>query len=225
MSHTEPPGRSCQDASNEPPAPPHAEGECPTVVHIDRWKRGDEAAFSTLHARFSPLLRARVRRSRVWPLLDGHQQVDDVVQEIWARALPALRERFVDQGRGSFGGYLGKLADRTMIDLARIHRAAKRGNGEVARTLQTDPGRSAAPCPGRAVLETPTSHARASELMQLAREELNDREYEAWDLVELQEFKADEAGLAMRCSGSAVRGLVMRSCAKLAARLDRQRSR
>lgn len=192
---------------------------CVTAVHIGRWKAGDPAAFETLHHRFAPLLRARVRRSRVFPMLEGQMQADDVVQEIWARAVPAAERGFTDEGPGSFLAFLAKIADRTMVDLARTLRAAKRGGHDPARALQTGWERRAIPRPGLAAAETPTSHARASELTRMAEDELNERELEAWELVELQGFNADEAGLAMDCSGAAVRGLLLRSRAKLVARM------
>jgi RNA polymerase sigma factor (sigma-70 family) len=175
-----------------------------------------------LHARFTPLLRSRIRRNRVWPLLDGHMQVDDAAQEVWARAVPATHKGFTDAGPGSFLAFLGKIADRTLIDLARTARAAKRGHGTAERALQTDIEGAVRPKPGAPGPETPTSHARASELLQIARDVLSARELEAWELVELQRFTADEAGLAMRCSGAAIRGILLRSRAKLVSRIQRR---
>ena len=66
--------------------------------------------------------------------------------------------------------FLGRIADRTMVDLLRHFRAAKRGRGEAHRLLQTDCEPQAQRRPGQAGVETPTSCARASELARMARE-------------------------------------------------------
>ncbi|MCC6669543.1 MAG: sigma-70 family RNA polymerase sigma factor [Planctomycetes bacterium] len=146
-------------------------------------------------------------------------QVEDVAQEIWARAVPAVQKGFAEMGPGSFLAFLGKIADRTMIDLARVMSADKRGGVDAPRIFSSDMDGSARVRPGHSVLETPTSGARVGELMALAQRELTDREFKAWDLVEVQGYSAEEAGLAMRCSGSAVRGILLRSRAKLVAHL------
>jgi RNA polymerase sigma factor (sigma-70 family) len=190
-----------------------------TLAHVEQWRDGDPDAFAMLHEHFAPLLRARVRRSRIWPMLEEQHQVDDVVQEIWVRGLPAVQKTFRHEGPGSFLAFLGKIADRTMIDLVRALRAGKRGNGQSTRALRTDWEPSAGLKPGQSALETPTSHARSSELLQIAEAELSEREREAWQMVELEGYSAEEAGLAMRCSGSAIRGLLLRSRARLVARL------
>ncbi len=193
--------------------------ECATAVLFERWKTGDETAFDSLHARFSPLLKSRIRRHRAWPMLAAKLQVDDVLQEFWARAVPAAKQKFVNLGPGSLLAFFGVVADRVLIDLARRHQAGKRHEGG-ERSLETsidvvEPGR-----PGCSVPETPTSHARATELGDLARAVLNEREYEAWDLVEVQGYSAEEAGLALVISGSAVRGLLLRGRTKLIARMS-----
>ena len=190
-----------------------------TDAHVSRWQAGDAVAFQALHNRFAPLLAARVRRSRVWSLLETRCQIDDVVQEIWARVIPSASAAFAPSGRGSFLRFLGKIADRTMIDLARIQRAAKRGDGE--QTLRTTWDRHGGPRPGIPAVQTPTSQARCSELEAIARAALSEREFHAWDLVEIQGFPAEEAGLAMRCSGAAIRGLLLRGRAKLVSRVGR----
>ncbi len=77
----------------------------------------------------------------------------------------------------------------------------------------------AAKKPGGSPLETPTGNARVSEIEELARRELSEREFEAWHLVEVLDHTASEAGLAMSSSDSAVRGLLLRGRSKLVLRL------
>jgi len=194
--------------------------DCPTVVHLERWREGDESAFELLHRRLDPLLRIRVRQHRVWPLLAQRVQLEDVLQEFWARSIHAVKEKFVHVGRGALLAYLGKIVDRQIIDLARRQLAQKRGDGEVQR-LATNfdlPDRGSQV---RAAPVTPTSHARHGELLRLAEQLLNPRELEAWRLVELEGYANEEAAVAMRVSESAVRGLLYRGSARLIARLPR----
>ena len=209
---------------------PHANGHgvttlqdpCPTGVHFERWKNGDDAVFDALHARFSPLLCARIRRHRAYSLLDGAFHVEDVLQEIWARSVPAAKQKFLDAGPGSFLAFLGKIADRTVIDLARRHHAQKRGRGG-AESLSTCFDTADTSRPGRSAPPSPTSNARMSELLCLVKEELSAREFESWDLVEMQGFTAEEAGLAMRSTSAAVRGLLLRSRTKLVMRISQDK--
>jgi len=192
--------------------------ENPTRVPFEKWKGGSEEAFAELHVRFTPLLRARIRRHRAWSLLARHFELDDVLQDVWARAVPAAKATFKQAGPGSLLAFLGKIADREVIDIARRHRAQKRGRGG-PESLATDFDAPDGVRPGRAGPTTPTSHARVAELKTLARAVLGEREHEAWDLVELRQFTPEEAGLAMRCSDSSVRGLLLRARAKLVARM------
>ena len=210
-------------AGNAPPSRNDAgPEERSTDFHVSRWLAGDSEAFQALHDRFAPLLEIRVRQHRIWPALVGRHQVEDVVQEIWARVIPSARKAFTPSGPGSFFAYLGKLADRTLIDLVRSQRAAKRGLGQAEQALRTGAERRAMPRPGFPAKETPTSKARCTELEAMARRELNAREFQAWELVEIQGYSTDEAGLAMRCSGSAVRGLLIRGRSRLLSRFRRK---
>lgn len=196
-------------------------GAWSTDIHVTRWQAGDAAAFRALHDRFAPLLKTRVRRSRICPMLAGQYRVEDVVQEIWTRVIPSVKKAFTPSGPGSFYAFLGRLADRTLMDLARLQRAAKRGQGKGDQPLSMNGECSVSLKPGLPAVETPTSRARCSELENMARNELNDREFQAWDLVEMQGYSPDEAGLAMRCSGSAVRGLLLRARTRLISRFGR----
>ena len=106
-----------------------------TDIQVSRWQAGDAAAFRALYDRFAPLLKSRVTgRRRVWPMLNGRFQVEDVVQEIWTRVIPSVRKAFTPSGPGSFCAFLGRLADSTMVDMVRTLRAAKRGEDHARPT-------------------------------------------------------------------------------------------
>jgi RNA polymerase sigma factor (sigma-70 family) len=193
----------------------------PTAAQLQRWRAGDDSAFAALHDRFAPLLRARVRRNPAWSIVQARLQLDDVLQEIWMRATPAVRRRFADFGSGSLLAFLGTIADRAVVSLARTFHARKRGQ-RVERVRVTDFEVDAGVQPGHSPPESPTSRARLREIVRIAREELGEREFEAWDLVELQHYSPEEVGLAMGCTASAVRGLLLRSRSKLVSRLGRK---
>ena len=168
------------------------------------------------------MLAIRVARSPLWHHLSKRFEVDDVVQEVWARVLPTAREDFEPSGKNSFLGFLQTVADRCMVDLLRKQGARKRGEGRDGDPLDTRAASHAIRSPGLPDPETPTSRARSSEFLTIACEELNGREFLAWDLVEMQGYTAEEAGVAMGDqggSGSSVRGLLMRARAKLVKRL------
>lgn len=190
-----------------------------TEQTLSRWQSGDEGAFVKLHERFTPIVAIRISRNRSWHLLSKGYEVGDVVQEVWKRVLCTTREKF----EPSFLGFLQAVTDNCIVDLLRRQGARKRGEGGSSNTLDTQAVSHAVPKPGLPEVETPTSRARASELQSIAREELNEREHLAWDLVEMKGYTAEEAGLAMGDqggSGSSVRGLLKRARSKLVSRLE-----
>lgn len=194
------------------PTPP------PTLAFLDAWKAGDERAFATLHSRFTPLVRRRILRHESWAALKGHWQIEDALQQFWSNALPALRTKFQHNGPGSLEAYLGRISDDTVTSLLRAHLAQKRGKGG-AKPLPTDFD-SASPKPGATSPESPTGHARASELRTIAREVCNDRELEIWELIELEGYTSEEVALATHETAEAIRGVKHRAKAKIIARLS-----
>lgn len=194
------------------------EEDHPTRVPFENWRNGDAAAFAQLFARFARPLAERVRRHRAWPMLARHCEVDDVVQQIWARAVPRLSASFELRGPGSLRAFLDKLADDEVIDLARRQMAGKRGRGG-PKSLDTGFDAPDVGGPSRSAPETPTGHARSSEIHDLAATLLSEREFRAWELVELRGHTAEEAARIMGGGNtdSSVRGLVFRAKAKVIA--------
>lgn len=192
-----------------------------TDVQVARFQAGDDSAFDILHTRFAPLLERRVLGHPNWPHLAKRCDLQDVVQEVWARLVPAARRSFTPSGPGSFLAFLATLTDRTIIDLARRQSAVKRGAGGEPQRLDTHVEVFGDANVRVSREETPTSSARRSELESIAEAVLSEREYAAFELVELQDYTAAEAGLAIRKSASAVRGLLLRARQKLTERLPR----
>lgn len=196
-----------------------------TEVQVARWQAGDETAFALLYARLAPMILMRVVRHRVWPLIESRFQAEDVVQEAWMRVVPKVGDTFTPSGTGSFLAYVSKVTDNTLIDLSRRAYATKRGDGAPIQSILPETEQFAKQRAGLPSAESPTSAARYSELRDLAIRRLNERELLAWELVEIKGYIAEEAGLAMDCTGSAVRSLVRRARAKLVLALgDHQRA-
>ena len=207
------------DALLAPPVTSTDNPELATDLHVTRWQAGDESAFELLYQRFAPLLALRVQRNRVWPILRQRCHIDDVVQEVWSKLVSGSKKSFTPSGPGSFLAFLSSICDHTMVDLVRHSTAVKRGQGATVQSLEEDGMGAGYRKPSRATEETPTSRARVSELEAIAKNELSEREFEAWELVEMRDYTAPEAGLAMDTSDSAVRGLLLRGRAKLVMRL------
>lgn len=184
-----------------------------TTFHVERWLAGDEAAFTVLHTRFAPLLERRVRRHAVWPSLRARIGAEDVVQEAWAKVVRFGLGGYTPQGPGSFLAYLARITDNTVVDIVRRLNAAKRGEGR--EHVELGPEDDSSTPHTYSPVESPTGAARRHEIEELAARLLTARECEAWELVELEDYTSDEAGLALGTSGSAIRGLLKRARTKL----------
>lgn len=205
--------------------PPATADRSTTEVQVARWQAGDDTAFALLYSRLAPMIMLRVVRNRVWPLIESRCQAEDVVQEAWMRVVPKVGHSFTPSGTGSFLAYVSKVTDNTLIDLSRRAHATKRGEGAQTQTILPETELFAKQRSGLPRAESPTSAARYNELRDLASRLLNERELLAWELVEISGYIAEEAGLAMDCTGSAVRSLVRRARAKLVLALgDQQRA-
>lgn len=82
---------------------------------IERWQKGDAAAFETLYNRHAPMI-----YRLGWAMLRQAQLAEDVVQETFLRAHKA-RRRF-DPSRASFGTWLYQIA----LNYCRSHLRRKR---------------------------------------------------------------------------------------------------
>jgi DNA-directed RNA polymerase specialized sigma24 family protein len=95
-----------------------------------------ETAWEELIGRYGSRLRARVgsvlRRSGVLP---RHEQVDEIVQEVYCRLLARGGSRLRDcraTSESQVGAFLGRVAERVALDQLRAARAQKRGGDQAA---------------------------------------------------------------------------------------------
>jgi RNA polymerase sigma factor (sigma-70 family) len=189
------------------------------------YRLGDDEAERRLFERCRGLLVARARTHPRMRPVQHEYSPEDVAHEVLWRALSSgLLERFEHRGKGSLEAALQTVLERTLVDMGRRLTARKRGGGR--RRVELTPTGGEAPG-GIEVLSgqdtTPTSSARARELLELARRVLSDREHEAWHLLEVEGLDSVEAATRLGVSPSAVRGLLFRAQARLIRTLGDER--
>jgi len=91
---------------------------------VERFKRGEQGAFSLLFGKYrrrlAVLLHYRMRED-----LRGRLEVDDILQEVFLAAAQGLG-RFDYQSPGSFMAWLSRIADHAIVDAARYENRQKR---------------------------------------------------------------------------------------------------
>ena len=184
----------------------------PTREQLAAWLAGDAEAARSLFARHRAELLERVQGHRLMRLLRRHVTDEDIVDEVFLRALSSgLLARFEDRGRGSLMGALYTVLERVLSDAARRHFGTlKRGAGlqhvaldEAALGVDGDSPASADP--------TPTSQARTHDLLDRCRSVLSAREWEVWRLRHVESLDFASIGARLQLSEAAVRGLHFRA--------------
>jgi RNA polymerase sigma-70 factor (subfamily 1) len=94
---------------------------------IERFREGDERAFSDLYDRYQPRLGVLIHY-RLGDAMRGQYEVDDLLQEVF---LTASRDigRFTYRSPGSFFRWLAHIAGHVIADAARHARRLKRDGG------------------------------------------------------------------------------------------------
>ena len=186
------------------------------------YRRGDTEAERRVFETHRNMLLEEATRHRLMRFLKRFSTPEDVVDEVLLRALSSglLTDRFQDRGRGSLRKMLSRVLDRVLLDGCRRHGAAKRGEGRRDASLDapaegSDEAGSGLPEPVLSGEPTPTSNARASELIELCRRHLNDREWSVWSLIEVEGLDPGAAAERLDESPASVRGVLFRARAKL----------
>ncbi len=161
---------------------------------------GDAEAFAVLVARYTPLLRAYVRR-----LLGASDEVDDVVQDTlvvaWLK-LPSLADL------SAVKSWLIRIASRKAFDrLRRRHPSVDLTEQELPEAGHRAPAR---------VVET------RSQLQALgaALGELPEAQRQCWVLREIAEYSYEDIAQEMAMPVSTVRGLLARARKSLVAQME-----
>lgn len=205
-------------AARSSPVPAPDSAETRTRELLERWRAGDLGARDRLIERHRGPL---VEHARTHPLrrrLESRPEATELAHEALARALPDLPRNFEDRGRGSLGGFLWRVLERTLLDRRRRESAAKR-QANVARLERDGEGSAPQFSMSDARSPSPTSAARAAEWLERVRAVLDAREWELWHAVEVEGRSTAEVARARGQSESAARGVLFRARARLLERL------
>jgi RNA polymerase sigma-70 factor (ECF subfamily) len=102
-----------------------------TLGLLERFRAGDEAAFSTLFWKYSPRLSILIHY-KLSPEMRNRVEVDDILQETFLAASRQL-ETFTYRKPGSFMSWISRIADHVIVDTARHHGRQKRHPTEFVR--------------------------------------------------------------------------------------------
>jgi RNA polymerase sigma-70 factor (ECF subfamily) len=98
---------------------------------LDRFRQGDEHAFTELFHRYRPRLAVLIHY-RLSPALRLTTEVDDMLQEVFLIAARDL-DRFEYRSPGSFWRWLARIVAHVVADTARFHARQKRQAAEMVR--------------------------------------------------------------------------------------------
>lgn len=115
--------------------PPEPQKPTPTAHLVRAAQEGDEARFTELYSRVAPAVFAWARL-RIGPAV-GRLDPEDVVQEVWCRAV--LRFREFDPERAPFRNWVFGVANVVLLESFRRLRAAASDPGETSRFLDKVP--------------------------------------------------------------------------------------
>jgi RNA polymerase sigma-70 factor (subfamily 1) len=98
---------------------------------VERFKKGDHGAFSTLFQLYHRRLAVSVHY-RMSPELRALAEVDDILQEVFLKASCSI-DQFSYRSPGSFMAWLLRIADHVIVDSARFQDRRKRRAEEMMR--------------------------------------------------------------------------------------------
>jgi RNA polymerase sigma-70 factor (ECF subfamily) len=108
-----------------------ASGSTSTFDLIERFREGDDAAFSLLFKKYRPRLAVLIRY-KLSESLRRLVEIDDILQDVFLQASRDIAN-FTYRSPGSFMGWLSRIADHVIADLARAQARHKRDAGELVR--------------------------------------------------------------------------------------------
>src|SRR5277367_6214233 len=98
---------------------------------IERFREGDEAAFSQLFRKYRPRLAVLIRY-KLSEAMRGRVEPDDILQEVFLQASRDIKS-FTYRSPGSFMSLLSRIADHVIADFARAQARQKRDAGDPVR--------------------------------------------------------------------------------------------
>jgi RNA polymerase sigma-70 factor (ECF subfamily) len=197
------------DGHREPDAQPEG-------ALVRRAQAGDELALTSLFDGHADALRRRIR-GRLSPAVRRKLSESDVMQEACMVASRRLEE-FEFRGQGSFGAWLGRIADNTALKAARQHAGTAKRNvhAEVSHDMRAETAQHA----GEG--QTASRLAMAAEMrerMAQALAGLSDDHRAVLELLQQRRLSFTEAGELMGRSVNAIKKLHARALGELASKL------
>lgn len=183
---------------------------------INAYLSGSGEAERALFDRFRSVLEGHARRRLTRGFTRIQLSAEDAVDEVFVRALASgLLHRFESRGKRSLEHVLVDILDKVLIDQLRRQSAKKRTGGmpdvSLSERATHDVDRSPDP--------TPTSQARASELMRICHATLDEREWNVWRAVVLEGEDAATVAHRIGSTPAAVRAMLHRARKRIIRRL------
>ncbi len=182
--------------------------------------RGDPEAERRFYLRLKERLTVLAGRHPLMPRLRSTTTPEDVASEVLVRCFAARAfQRFEDRGRNSIPRFLHVVLQRTLVDMLRRSKSAKRRSSTGADPVPVAVGELDAYEPPSND-PTPTSQARSAELAELCQKLLGGRELEVWKLIEFEGLQPADVAERLDIAPSTVRSLFHRARCKLIRAFD-----
>lgn len=179
-----------------------------TSIHVRKAKEGDADSVAWLVDRLSPLLLAQARY-RVTDRLRRHVEPEDLVQEVWAVALPRLGELEARDGRET-PVLLRFLSTTLLFSVNNLGRKVARREGREPPAPSSRPG-----------LATMLAKSEAQQRVRDAIEELDPAHREILVLRGIEQHDVKDIALLLGLKPDAVRQRWSRALKRLRAQLPR----
>jgi len=155
---------------------------------VERFKRGEQGAFSLLFRKYQRRLAVLVHY-KMSETLRGRVEVDDILQEVFLSAAKGL-DRFTYQSPGSLLAWLSRIADHVIADAARHENRGKRRPEKLLRfRSESNPDG-----PEPVDLETPSRVFAREEGVQILLRKLDALPAEYRQLILLAKFEGLTTG-------------------------------
>ena len=197
----------------------HSKETLRTRELLDQYLVGQSDAEQELFTKLRSELLRRAERNPLMKRVRRISSIEDVVDDALLRALSSgVFARFQDDRSGAMNNLMEKILENVLVDAIRRRSAMKRGGGLEPLSLNVasgDPVQNAAVAGVASADPSPTSAARAEEIVEHARALLSGQEWEIWRNTELDGLDSRTLAQRLNLSEGAVRGQLRRARAKI----------
>jgi RNA polymerase sigma-70 factor (ECF subfamily) len=150
---------------------------------VERFKKGDNEAFSLLFRRYERRLAVLVH-FKMSPALRGVMEVEDILQEVFLAAARDMGQ-FTYRSPGSLMAWLSRIADHVIADAARYQNREKRRADELLRFRSDSNPQGPEPLDS----ETPSRLFEQKENLQILLQKLHALPDEYREMILLSKFE------------------------------------